>query len=153
MGDRIGEPAKPLDVPQRLKVMELLRGPLPIIKRKGEFKLLGSLHEDTLFGPIPDSESLYTGRKKSITVPDIRETLGLGKRRKNDPVSLNIERDEERILNDERTAGFGGRMPTWGVDFREDHLEVDKTTSHLQNLGSVPSLSLQMLFRNKFISK
>lgn len=76
--ERLGEPAQPLSIQQRLKVIELLRGPLPMIKRKGELV-----------------------RKKSITVPDIREALGLGKRRKNDPVSLNLEKDEERPPNDD----------------------------------------------------
>ncbi|MDA1052046.1 MAG: hypothetical protein O3C40_16390 [Planctomycetota bacterium] len=76
--ERLGQPPLPLSVQQRLKVIERLRGPLPMIMRKGEMV-----------------------RKKSISVPDIRETLGLGKRRKNDTVSLNLERDEERLPNDD----------------------------------------------------
>jgi len=72
---RLGEPDQPLTVEQRLKVISLLQGPL-FMKRKGEL--------------VP---------KKSASVTDIREALGLGRRRKKDPVALNLEKDEEREIN------------------------------------------------------
>ncbi|RIK67924.1 MAG: type II CRISPR RNA-guided endonuclease Cas9 [Planctomycetota bacterium] len=73
----LGQSDRPLSEQQREDVKKLLRGPL------GERKSKGKL--------IP---------KTSVSASDIRQALGLGKRKgKSDPVQLSIEADEDRDIN------------------------------------------------------
>jgi CRISPR-associated endonuclease Csn1 len=76
---RIGRPgnARQLTPEQREGIIKLLRGPLGQRQSRGR--------------SVP---------KKSVSVSEIREALGLGKRKsKGDPIQLNIEVDEDREIN------------------------------------------------------